>query len=439
MRFYLEKRVLAGFILALAILSWLGYNSFLNNKDLVATNEMIAHTNEVLYHIEQSQSTAFELESLLLKYVISGDSIFLDQYKKQLTKGSDHVRKIREGIAGNPVQQKYLEDLRSLGSKKVSFNQQVIQARKIAIENAVTMIPSEQNGALQDTLINLLVAMKSHEQNLLNERIGLVEEKNIRFNSSLSLLLAIVLVLLVSVFITINKSLKARMLAEEQTNQLNKELEAFTYSVSHDLRAPLRSVDGYAKVLYEDYGNKLDEEGHRVINVIMNNAKKMGHLIDDLLEFSRIGRKELQKSKLDMRMLVDGILHDYFKYHSPLITIHELAVSRGDQNMIRQVWMNLISNAIKYSQKNQHPQIEIGSFKKDNEVVYYIKDNGVGFDMQYVHKLFGVFQRLHKASDFEGTGVGLALVYRIIKKHNGNVWGEAELNKGATFYFSLPA
>lgn len=400
---------------------------------------MIAHTNQVLYHIEQSQSTAFELESLLLKYVISGDTIFLSRYKKQLISGSNHVRRIRELIADNPVQQRYIDSLRSLGAKKVLYNKLVIEARKVGVEEAQKMIPSEQNGALQDRLINLLIAMKSNEQNLLNERIGEAEEKSIRFNSSLSLLLVIVLVLLVFVFITINKSLKARMIAEEQTNQLNKELEAFTYSVSHDLRAPLRSVDGYAKVLYEDYGTKLDDEGKRVINVIMNNAKKMGHLIDDLLEFSRIGRKELQKSKLDMRMLVDGILRDYFKHHLPVITIHDLFASRGDQSMIRQVWTNLISNAIKYSQKNQQPQIEIGSFKKDNEVVYYIKDNGVGFDMQYVNKLFGVFQRLHKVSDFEGTGVGLALVYRIIKKHNGNVWAEAELNKGATFYFSLPA
>lgn len=228
------------------------------------------------------------------------------------------------------------------------------------------------------------------------------------------------------------------MMAVQQTQQLNKELEAFTYSVSHDLRAPLRSVDGYSKVLLEDYGANLDEEGQRTIKVIIGNAKKMGQLIDDLLEFSRIGKKEIIKSSLNMQTLIETALKEQERTGNVEIKLGDLISARGDQSMIYQVWLNLISNAVKYSKKVDRPIIEFQSFKKDDHVVYSITDNGVGFDMQYAHKLFGVFQRLHKAKDFEGTGVGLALVQRIIQKHNGHVWAKAEINKGATFYFSLP-
>ena len=229
--------------------------------------------------------------------------------------------------------------------------------------------------------------------------------------------------------------------AEEQLQAVNKELEAFTYSVSHDLRAPLRAINGYAKILEEDYAVKLDADGMSSLYAIMKNSKKMGDLIDDLLAFSRLGRKVVPTSEINMAVLVSSVKEEEIIESSNEIdfTIHELLPAKGQQALIKQVWVNLISNAIKYSQHKPKTIIEIGSHSKDKFVVYYIKDNGVGFDMQYYDKLFGVFQRLHSQEEFEGTGIGLAIVQKIIHRHNGTVWAESKINEGSSFYFSLPA
>ena len=233
-----------------------------------------------------------------------------------------------------------------------------------------------------------------------------------------------------------------RKQSERQIRLLNQELEAFTYSVSHDLRAPLRSIDGYTKILEEDYSNKLDDEGRRVMNIIMTNAKRMGQLIDDLLEFSRLGRKEISKTECDMNSIAHGVVNDLVESEPQrLVTVEidELVPSKADPAMIKQVWVNLISNAIKYSRKTENPRVEITSYLDRGVIVYVVRDNGVGFDMKYIGKLFGVFQRLHRVQDFEGTGVGLAIVYRIVAKHGGKVWAESKVNEGAAFFFSLPA
>jgi PAS domain S-box-containing protein len=231
-----------------------------------------------------------------------------------------------------------------------------------------------------------------------------------------------------------------RRKAENEMKELARELEAFSYSVSHDLRAPLRSVDGYTRVLQEDYADKFDDEGRRVIHVIMSNAKRMGQLIDDLLDFARVGRKDVVKTHLDMTAIVQSISSELTQREERNIqvTVHPLTTVPVDLDMIRQVWVNLISNAIKYTGKTPDPKIEISSYEEGEEVCYRVKDNGVGFDMQYSGKLFGVFQRLHKMQDFTGTGVGLAIVKRIVGRHNGRVWAESQINNGATFYFTIP-
>jgi PAS domain S-box-containing protein len=221
----------------------------------------------------------------------------------------------------------------------------------------------------------------------------------------------------------------------------NKELEAFTYSVSHDLRSPLRAINGFVNILIEDYSHLLDQEGKRICGIIQNNATKMGQLIDDLLAFSRLIKSDINVSAIDMDDLVKNVIADFgmtTDLSTKKITIDQLPETRGDRNMMKQVWVNLISNALKYSSKNKYAEIEIGCFKKDEADVYYIKDNGVGFNMDYAHKLFGVFQRLHGVNDFEGTGVGLAIVHRIISRHQGKIWAEGEVGKGASFYFTLP-
>jgi len=225
-----------------------------------------------------------------------------------------------------------------------------------------------------------------------------------------------------------------------QLESVNKELEAFSYSVSHDLRSPLRIIDGYADMLGMDYKSKLDNEGNQHISVIKENAQRMGQLIDDLLNLSHTGRKELVVHTTNMNQLVQPVADEQLLLsgNRAEIKIEKLEPAECDSSLLRQVWSNLIGNAIKYSATKEQPVVRISSLKKRTEIIYSIADNGVGFDMRYAGKLFGVFQRLHKITEFEGTGVGLALVKRIISKHGGKVWVEAEPGKGATFFFSLP-
>jgi len=232
-----------------------------------------------------------------------------------------------------------------------------------------------------------------------------------------------------------------RKKAEDELLIVNKELEAFTYSVSHDLRAPLRAINGYAKIIQEDYASTLKDDGMASLNAIMKNSRKMGQLIDDLLAFSRLGRKVVELNEINMLSLVTSVKEEELKSNSSTneieCTILDILPALGQPALIRQVWVNLISNAVKYSNHKPKIIIEIGSKLIDNRVVYYVKDNGAGFDMQYYDKLFGVFQRLHSQEEFEGTGIGLAIVKKIINRHNGSVWAESKVNEGACFFFSL--
>ena len=237
----------------------------------------------------------------------------------------------------------------------------------------------------------------------------------------------------------INEELEQRVIDRtEELKKSNEELEAFSYSVSHDLRAPLRGIIGFAAILEEDYAPQLDDEAKRVITRIKDNTTRMGQLIDDLLGFSRMSRHTIVKSDINTEAMVKEVVHELDVAKNIDWNIRPLPGICGDNNTIRQVWINLIANAIKYSRNADKPIIEIGSFLNNGSIAFFIKDNGVGFDDRYVNKLFKVFQRLHGAEEFEGTGVGLAIVEKIISKHGGTVWAEAEPGKGATFYFSVP-
>lgn len=240
----------------------------------------------------------------------------------------------------------------------------------------------------------------------------------------------------------LNEELEDRViLRTEQLKKSNEEMEAFTYSVSHDLRAPLRGIIGFTSILEEEYSSKLDAEALRLTSVIKSNTLKMGQLIDDLLKFSRVSRHMLDKIPINTEEMVKQVLiTPEIKAISDNVewNIGALLETNGDLNTVRQVWINLISNAIKYSSSKPVQQIEIGSYRLNKQVVFFVKDNGVGFEQAYSHKLFKVFQRLHNPADFDGTGVGLAIVDKIITKHGGKVWAKGEVGKGATFYFSLP-
>ncbi|MDO9087658.1 MAG: LytS/YhcK type 5TM receptor domain-containing protein [Anaerolineaceae bacterium] len=240
----------------------------------------------------------------------------------------------------------------------------------------------------------------------------------------------------------LNAELEQRVKARTaQLEASNKELEAFAYSVSHDLRAPLRGIDGFSYILEKDYAHKLNDEGRRILGVVRKSAQKMDHLIIDLLALSRVRQNELQYSEINMASMVQHVIEEVAT--KPVLEkfnfiVNDLPIVNADSTLIRQVWVNLISNAIKYTSPKENCKIEIEGYEEDDCITYVVRDNGVGYDSRYADKLFGLFQRLHSERDFEGTGIGLAIVGRIIKRHNGRIWSKSELGNGAEFYFSIP-
>lgn len=239
----------------------------------------------------------------------------------------------------------------------------------------------------------------------------------------------------------LNNELEKRVIERTtQYEETNQELEAFAYTVSHDLRAPLRAINGFANIVLKDYYTQLPVEVQRYLNLMRDNAHQMGNLIDDLLAFSRLGRQEIRKDTVNMTQLVQFVvkkLNLEYEERPININVKDLPPCQGDATLLKQVFINLLSNAIKFTRDRDVAEIEVGYQTDDGEVVYYVKDNGVGFEMEYAHKLFGVFQRLHRAEDYEGTGVGLAIVHRIIQRHGGEIWAESVVDQGATFYFTL--
>jgi light-regulated signal transduction histidine kinase (bacteriophytochrome) len=240
---------------------------------------------------------------------------------------------------------------------------------------------------------------------------------------------------------TLNDELERRV--AERTAELtvvNQDLEAFSYSISHDLRAPLRAIDGFSRILQEDFGAELPEEAQHHIQVVRDNTHEMGHLIDDLLAFARLGRQSIARRSIAPGKLVRQCLNELrgeLEGRRVDLRLGELPDCWGDAALLKQVWMNLLTNAFKYTRTRDPAVIEVGSQRENTETIYFVKDNGVGFDMHFAYKLFAVFQRLHRAEEYEGTGVGLAIAQRIVDRHGGRIWADAAVNQGAAFYFTL--
>jgi light-regulated signal transduction histidine kinase (bacteriophytochrome) len=229
--------------------------------------------------------------------------------------------------------------------------------------------------------------------------------------------------------------------ANGQLEATRQELERFTYSVSHDLRAPLRAIEGFSKILLEDYEGKIDEEGQRYLKILDSSSRKMTRLLDDLLQLSRLGRQEMKPSQIDMRELVLSVwqeLHPKGAARPIDFKMDPLPEAWGDATLLRQIWTNLIGNAIKFTARQDRPRIEISGQDEPDRIVYCIKDNGVGFNLKAAGKLFGVFQRLHTEEEFKGSGIGLAITQRLVRRHSGQIWADAKKDEGATFCFSLP-
>ena len=245
----------------------------------------------------------------------------------------------------------------------------------------------------------------------------------------------------VSVFVDLARTTNVVRKQAAELEAANKDLESFSFSVSHDLRAPLRAIDGYSNILRESCGDKLGDENNRVLGKILESTRRMGTLIEDLLAFSQLGRRAVVAAEIDMEALAREVVDELCSAPGQQVrncVLKQLPVGWGDRSLIRQVWLNLLSNAIKFTGAREVPSIELGGVSEDARNVYYVKDNGAGFDMRYYDKLFGVFQRLHSEKEFAGTGVGLAIVQRVVVRHGGRAWAEGKSGEGATFYFALP-
>jgi signal transduction histidine kinase len=387
------------------------------------------------------------------------------ELEKQIAQRSAELEQqnivIEKQFAAIDSQKIQIEWQKSISSKLIAgiaLDKETLEKQELILtQQKVELLKQNESIQSGEAILNeQKYKIELQAENITNQMKTLEQQKNKLFSQkqtifSLIIIIVLTLGLILTIYRSYLKNKKANKLISEQKAKLevtllqlknaNKELEAFAYSVSHDLRAPLRAINGFTRVLMEDYVDKLDEEGKRLGAIIEHNAKKMGQLIDDLLHFSRIVRSELHHSKIDMKNMVRAIYHEATNEAERKrisFSIADLPDAYGDPNMFRLVWMNLISNAVKFSSQLKEAVISVTSKNEKGRTIYCIKDNGAGFNMKYKDKLFGVFQRLHSENEFEGTGVGLAIVQRIISRHEGDVWAEGKVDKGSEFYFSLP-
>src|SRR6185312_6409769 len=440
-------------LLVLAAIATLAYFDLRKNSD---NDRWVDHTYEVIVTAEQVFSDERGATATARGYLLTGDPKFmkgyatfrdaiageLDALARLVEDNSDEASRVAELRRGNEALLRQLADAVQMRDSGVSKSDARVVTLVADTNHSMAGLRRVTGGI--ETIEDQLLVMR-REEAARGERVTLL---TLLGGVTLSLtVLLICLLLLIREIGTrphaenqvrgLNKQLAARNVELEASN---RELEGFSYSISHDLRAPLRAIDGFSQLLQTRHAGSLDPEAMRLLGVVRENGQRMGVLIDDLLAFSRMGRRPLQTVLLDMPALVGECIAEVLRSNPqrPTLVVGPLPHCRGDRTLMRQVWTNLISNAVKYSGQNPRAYVEITGREEGGECIYSVRDNGVGFDMQYYPKLFGVFQRLHQVEEFPGTGVGLAIAMRAVTKHGGRLWADAAPGKGATFLFSLP-
>ena len=402
--------------------------AFQNEEKEKRAEELIIANKELAFQNQEKEKRADEL-------IIANKELAFQNREKE--KRADELIIANKELAyQNQEKEKRAEEL-SIANKKLAFQNQEKEkrAKELIIANKELAFQNREKEKRADELIiaNKELAYQNREKEKRADELD-VADKELYYQNEEKEKRAAELVI-------VNKELVFQNEEKEKQKAENKELEAFSYSVSHDLRAPLRHIGGFVNLLIKNNSSQLDEKGLRYLNIISESYCEMGNLIDALLNFSRLSRTELQRTKINSNSMVNQVLKSFSAEvdgRNIAINIKKLPDVKGDETLINQVWVNLISNAIKYSRNKEKAVIEIGSKIEHNKTIFYVQDNGAGFDMKYADKLFGVFQRLHKARDFEGIGIGLANVNRIIVRHGGECWAESEVDMGATFFFSIP-
>jgi signal transduction histidine kinase len=454
--------VAAIFWIAIGVLSFLTFISYTAHERAYDNGLWVEHTQQVNLEIEELTTLYLSARAAWRNYLTAGNDIDLRIYGESLNAVPLKLASLRSLTADNPRQKDRIDALAVLLNQDLAAIGQDIEKKKGGryADPAAPFAPDLNWQKIK----HISEMIQAEEKELLAQRSR--EWKS----STQQLVITIIsgsfasFVMLMLVFYLLRKEVAQRrgaqdalaeserhfrLMAEAEKNA-NKELESFSYTVSHDLRAPLRAINGFSRILDEDHGDKLDDEGRRLLKVIRDNSNRMGMLIDDLLAFSRLGRKPVAMAQIDMTAMVRTVAEDLqneLKDRSVQITIHPLPPALGDPVLIRQVWINLLGNAVKFTSKAAPAHIEVGAggeLAHDGEQqdksshVYYVKDNGAGFDMRYYDKLFDIFHRLHRDDEFPGTGVGLAIVQRVVTRHGGRVWAEGRVNQGAAFFFELP-
>jgi signal transduction histidine kinase len=449
-RWSIERRVLVGFGLVFAGILVISAVSYRNMTVLFQNTYQDQRSHDLIELLVGMATRLDESESGHRRYLVTGDESYLKAFHVLNERMPEYIRYVRELTQDIPEQRQHVDLLNRLIEKQLEAEQAAIELRARTGFEGVRGIALTGVAKAELEEFHRIQTQMEHDENRAIHRRA-VQSAAITRNTIglLGIGLLLLFVLLASVYYLIRHDIteRRRVAAELQRRgklleAANKELEAFSYSVSHDLRAPLRHIDGYASLLQKSALPLLDEKSSRYLQTISESATHMGQLIDDLLVFSRMGRQEMLHATVNLEQLVKSVLHDLrhdTQSREISWTIGALPDVKGDPAMLRQVFSNLIANAIKFTATRPLAMIEIGSDERSPaEMVFYVRDNGVGFDMQYAGKLFGVFQRLHRADEFEGTGIGLANVRRIIHRHGGRTWAESTLDQGATFYFSLP-
>lgn len=449
-RLTIEHRVLAGFslvfvgILIVSAVSYHNMNILLMNRGLDGRSQDLI---QLLNNVDVAMS---EAEDTHRRYLVTGEASYLEAYKRVVKQKPTFTAYLGDLIRESPEQQQRVALLDRMMDRQLNAESKAIAQFQEGGFRAIKKIAFEGAGKRELGVIHQIIAdMDVHERQAVGRRVveSAAGTKTTIVLLGIGALLQLVLLAWVYYLIRHDITERRRVAGElqrrgELLESANKELEAFSYSVSHDLRAPLRHIDGYAALLRKAVEHSLNDKAARYLQTISDSAKQMGQLIDDLLVFSRMGRQEMLHTAVNLDQLIKNILVDLrldLQGREISWTIAVLPEVQGDPAMLRQVFMNLIANAVKFTSTRPIATIEIGvEHPSSAEIVLFIRDNGVGFDMQYAPKLFGVFQRLHRADEFEGTGIGLANVRRIVHRHGGRTWAESVPDKGATFYVLLP-
>ena len=448
----------SGFAIGMGLQFVLLVLTHIHAGNMAASVEGVSHTQEVRFHLSELRSSLQDLEIGSRSYLLTSNDTYYSTFQIAQMKIKVESKVVRDLIADKPDQQRRFRAVERLIDVRVALAAQTVATHERAeFSDATDLVRSGQGTDLMGQISRQIAAMDAVESRLAEQRRT---EANLASDLAFAILPSgglLSLASLAAVMLLLNREVSAHRRSEAEVLALNlgleqrvsdrtaelalanKELEAFAYSVSHDLRAPLRSIDGFSRIALTQHAGELSPETREALELVRSNAQQMGRLIDDLLVFSRLSRQPLNKVTVATVGLVRECwetLHPETEGRHVEFTVGPLPDCAADPGLLKLVWTNLLGNALKFTRPRDPARIEVGA-RREQTPVYFVRDNGVGFKMAYAHKLFGVFQRLHRAEDFPGTGVGLATAQRIVHRHGGRIWAEAELDRGATFFFTL--